>query len=76
MANTKRSKKGNPANKAYLAEHRWLKNKAKKIEKHKTTHANDAQKVGTVPDYRRKKPLPYCFGAVSKKRAKEGQCIN
>ena len=64
----KKSKKANPANKAYLSEQRWLKNKAKKLVVHAKKHPNDLQKVGTVPSYTRVKPEGYQFGQKSTRR--------
>jgi len=51
---------------AYKAENRAVKNKAIKIARHQKEHPNDKQPIGTVADYRRKKPLPYNFGSVQK----------
>lgn len=62
MPAKKRSKKANPANKAYLAEHRWDKNKKLKIEKHQINNINDKQELGIVPDYTSKKIVRYDFG--------------
>lgn len=65
----KRSKSKTPANAAYTAAKRWETNKTKKIAKHQKKHPNDVQPIGTKPDYKRKKPLPYQFGMDTKKRA-------
>lgn len=57
----KKSKKKNPANTAYLNEQRWLKNKAKKLAKHRKNHPNDVQSASQIitNNYARKKPLGY-----------------
>ncbi len=41
MGAKKRSKKGKPANQAYISENRAVKNKAKKAIRHTKKHPND-----------------------------------
>lgn len=51
-----------PSDTAYKAEARDKKNKDTKIARHQKVHSNDLQKIGEVPSYNRKKPMPYSFG--------------
>lgn len=54
----KKSKKKNPSNARYLVEQRWIKNKAKKLARHKKKHPNDVNNTAPI-NYKRVKPLSY-----------------
>ncbi len=47
--------KKSPSAKAYLAEHRDIKNKKLKIVRHQKDHPNDQQEIGAIPNYTKSK---------------------